>query len=85
LAERRDDMADDKSNRGRQDASRINIHEDYEVACWTKKFGVRKAELEAAVKRVGVRDEAVAKELGKAHASSEHRPAMRASGSITFC
>ena len=35
-------MADDKTNRGPQDAARINIHEDYEVAYWTKKFGVSK-------------------------------------------
>ncbi|WBO21544.1 DUF3606 domain-containing protein [Sphingomonas abietis] len=47
-------MSDDESNRGPQDASRVNIHEDYEVAYWTKKFGVGKAELEAAVKTVGV-------------------------------
>jgi Protein of unknown function (DUF3606) len=68
IVERRDDMADDKSKRGPQDASRINVHEDYEVAYWTDKFGVGKAELEAAVKKVGVSAEAVARELGKAHA-----------------
>jgi hypothetical protein len=61
-------MADDKSNRGPQDASRINIHEDYEVAYWTKKFGVSKEELVNAVDRAGVSVDAVAKELGKAHA-----------------
>ncbi len=61
-------MGDDKTNRGPQDASRINIHEDYEVAYWTRKFGVSKAELEAAVGKAGVSADAVAKELGKAHA-----------------
>ena len=61
-------MADDKSNRGPQDAARINIHEDYEVAYWTKRFGVGKTELEAAVAKVGVSADAVGKELGKAHA-----------------
>lgn len=61
-------MADDKTNRGPQDASRINIHEDYEVEYWTKKFGVSRAELEAAVKKAGVSANAVARELGKAHA-----------------
>lgn len=61
-------MGDDKTNRGPQDASRINMHEDYEVAYWTKKFGVTKAELEAAVKKAGVSVDAVAKALGKAHA-----------------
>ena len=61
-------MADDKTNRGPQDASRINIHEDYEVAYWTMKFDVTKAELEAAVGKVGVGADAVAKEFGKTHA-----------------
>jgi hypothetical protein len=58
-------MADDKSNRGPQDAARINIHEDYEVEYWTKKFGVSRSELEAAVAKAGVGADAVAKELGK--------------------
>jgi len=58
-------MADDKTNRGPQDAARINIHEDYELAYWTKKLGVSKAELEAAVGKAGVSADAVAKELGK--------------------
>jgi hypothetical protein len=60
-------MADDKTNRGPQDASRINIREDYEVAYWTEKFGVTKAELEAAIGKAGVSADAVAKALGKAH------------------
>lgn len=61
-------IADDKTNRGQQDASRINIHKTYEVAYWTKKFGVSKTELEAAVDKVGVSADAVATELGGAHA-----------------
>jgi hypothetical protein len=61
-------MADDKTNHGPQDASRINIHEDYEVAYWTKKFGVSRAELTAAVEKAGVSAAAVARELGKAPA-----------------
>jgi hypothetical protein len=61
-------MADDKTNRGPQDGSRINVHEDYEVAYWTKKFGVTKAQLEAAVAKVGVSAKAVAEDLGKADA-----------------
>jgi hypothetical protein len=32
-------MADDLKNRGAQDRSRVNIHEDYEVQYWTKKWG----------------------------------------------
>lgn len=58
-------MADDKSKRGPQDASRINVHEDYEVEYWTAKFGVTRAELEAAVKAAGIGSSAVARHLGK--------------------
>ena len=41
-------MADDLENRGAQDRSRVNVHEDYEVRYWTKKKGVTKEELVAA-------------------------------------
>ncbi len=58
-------MSDNKNDRGPQDASRIDIHEDYEVRYRTKALGVSKAELEAAVGKVGVSAEAVRKELGK--------------------
>ena len=59
-------MADDLKNRGAQDRARVNIHEDHEVAYWTKKWGISKEELAAAVKKTGVSADAVAKELGKA-------------------
>ncbi|MGH6872831.1 MAG: DUF3606 domain-containing protein [Rhizomicrobium sp.] len=58
-------MADDKSDRGPADRDRINIHEDYEVRYWTKKFGVTKAELVEAVKAVGVMAKDVAKYFNK--------------------
>ncbi len=58
-------MSDNKQDRGPQDASRINVHEDYEVRYWTKALDVTKDELEAAVKKVGVSADAVRKELGK--------------------
>ena len=58
-------MADNKDKTSPQDAARVNVHEDYEVAYWTKKWGVSKAELEAAVKKAGTSSAAVAKELGK--------------------
>jgi hypothetical protein len=54
---------DDKSKKGPQDSSRINMHEDYEVSYWTKKFGCTKQELQAAVNKVGVSAAAVEKEL----------------------
>ena len=58
-------MSDDKTKRSPQDRARVNVHEAYEVECWTYKWGVTRAELEAAVKRVGVSTAAVARELGK--------------------
>lgn len=58
-------MADDKSKTRPADASKINIHEDYEVEYWTKKFGCTKAQLVAAVKAVGTSAAAVQKYVGK--------------------
>lgn len=53
LTHREIHMADDKSNRGPADRSRINMHEDYEVRYWTGKFGCTKAKLQEAVNAVG--------------------------------
>ena len=58
-------MADDLKNRGAQDRSRVNIHEDHEVRYWTEKWGVTKQQLADAVKKAGVSADAVARELGK--------------------
>lgn len=58
-------MADNKAKVGKPDRDRVNIHEAYEVQYWCKKWGVTKAQLVAAVKKVGVMAKAVAKELGK--------------------
>ncbi|WP_380784871.1 DUF3606 domain-containing protein [Sphingomonas sp. R86521] len=55
-------MADDKTLRSTQDASKISLSEDYEVAYWTKKFDVTPDELREAVKTVG----------NGAHAVEEH-------------
>jgi len=56
-------MADDKTLRAPQDASRIALGEDYEVAYWTDKFGVSRDRLEDAVKAVGNGADAVEKHL----------------------
>lgn len=58
-------MADDKTIRGPQDRTRINLSEDFEVRYWTKKFGVTKQQLEDAVKTAGSSAGAVAHILGK--------------------
>jgi hypothetical protein len=60
-------MADDLKNRGAQDRSRVNVHEDHEVRYWTEKWGVTKDQLTKAVERAGVSAQAVARELGKSH------------------
>ena len=57
-------MADDKHKTG-ADRKRINIHEDYEVHDWSKKFGVSREQLIEAVKKVGPMADDVQQELGK--------------------
>jgi uncharacterized protein DUF3606 len=56
-------MADDKSNKGPQDRSRINLNEHHEVEYWSKKFGVTPQQLRDAVLKVGNSAEAVEREL----------------------
>ena len=56
-------MPDDKTKTRPQDASRVNIHEKYEVEYWSKKFKVTPEQLKAAVSKVGVSAKAVEKEL----------------------
>jgi Protein of unknown function (DUF3606) len=46
-------MRDDPRKKGKQDRSRINTSEDYEIRYWSKKFGVSPEKLKAAVKKVG--------------------------------
>jgi len=56
-------MADDKTKTAPQDAGRINVHEDYELQYWTKKFRVTPEKLREAVSKVGTSAEAVEREL----------------------
>ncbi|HEY2250001.1 MAG TPA: DUF3606 domain-containing protein [Planctomycetaceae bacterium] len=58
-------MADDKTKKAPQDSSKINIHEDYEVQYWTKRFGVSADVLKETVQKVGVSAEAVKRALAK--------------------
>jgi Protein of unknown function (DUF3606) len=58
-------MADNLGKRHPQDASRINIHEDWEVRYWTDKWRISRQELIDAIKQVGVQVSEVAKALGK--------------------
>ncbi|MGE5864073.1 MAG: DUF3606 domain-containing protein [Rhizobacter sp.] len=52
-------MADDKTLSGGQDRTRINVHEDYELRDWSRKFGVTPEQLKAAVQAVGTSAEAI--------------------------
>lgn len=56
-------MSDDLTKKRPQDASKINIHEPYEVNYWTDALKCTKAQLIAAVKAVGVSAVAVKKHL----------------------
>jgi hypothetical protein len=46
-------MADDKTKKGSEDRTRINLSERYEILYWREKFGVSESDLEAAVAKVG--------------------------------
>jgi hypothetical protein len=56
-------MADDLTKRGEPDRIRINIHEEHELAYWTRKWGISRDTLREAVAKVGVMVKDVAKEL----------------------
>ena len=58
-------MADDKTNRGPQDRSRVSLSEDYEVRYWTKELGVSKDELARLVQQHGNSVEKLRQALGK--------------------
>jgi hypothetical protein len=59
-------MADDKSKKGPQDPTRINLTEDYEVRYWSKKLRVTPDRLRAAIEKVGDSVKAVEYELKRA-------------------
>jgi len=56
-------MSDDKSKTRPQDASRINVHERYELDYWSKHFGVTPERLKEAVEKAGTSAKAVEAEL----------------------
>jgi hypothetical protein len=43
-------MADDLKETGRQEDARINLDQEYEMACWTERFG---NQLRSAVAKAG--------------------------------
>ena len=56
---------DNTKKTGSPDSKTINLSEDYEVAYWTKEFGISKKELSEAVAAAGKSAEAVRKHLKK--------------------
>jgi hypothetical protein len=58
-------MADDLTKRGEPDRIRINVNEEYEIAYWTRKWGIVRDTLREAVAKVGALVEDVAKEIGE--------------------
>jgi hypothetical protein len=58
-------MSDDTNNRGQADRSRIDVHEKYELAYWTKELGCTAEELKAAIAEVETSADAVRAHLGK--------------------
>jgi hypothetical protein len=68
-------MPDDQSDRGPQDRTRINLHEDHEIRHWTQVMGCTADELRAAVEAVGVSVDAVRRHLEDA--SFGGQPARR--------
>ena len=58
-------MSDDKTRKGPQDRSRVNVNEDYELRYWTGRFGVSEQELRDAVQHAGTSVAAVERQLKK--------------------
>jgi hypothetical protein len=56
-------LLDDTTKTGPQDAERVNVHEEYEVEYWCKRFGVTPTQLRAAVEKVGTSARRVETEL----------------------
>jgi len=50
---------DDKTKTGKEDDSRINVNESYELQYWSEKLNVSKERLKEAVAAVGTTVEAV--------------------------
>ena len=64
-------MTDNLKSTGGQDRKRINIHEDYELRDWSKKFDVTPEQLKEAVKAVGDRADDVELHLKGSRATTQ--------------
>ena len=61
-------MSDNLQHRGGQDRTRIDVHQDYELRDWARKFGVTREQLEEAVRAVGNSAQAVERHLKEKNA-----------------
>ena len=63
-------MADDKTRANGPDRQRIDVHQDYELRDWAKKFNVSTEQIKEAVQAVGDRAADVEMHLKGSRASS---------------
>ena len=63
-------MPDNLQYRGGQDRTRIDVHQDYELRDWARKFGVTREQLEEAVQAVGNSADAVERHLRERRSTS---------------
>jgi hypothetical protein len=75
-------MADNTSQRGGQDRERINVHQDYELRDWARKFDVSPEQIKEAVQAVGDRADKVEAHLKgvRSTTNSERVDASRGKG-----
>jgi hypothetical protein len=62
-------VSDDKHKAGGADRRRIDIHQDYELSDWARKFGVTKDQLKEAVQAAGTDAAKVEQHLKQSSAS----------------
>jgi hypothetical protein len=63
MTDKRKKKTEPDTRRTEPDTRQIDIHEAYELGYWSRRFGVSREELAAAVQRVGTKADAVAREL----------------------
>jgi hypothetical protein len=73
-------MADDKTKAGGSDRNRIDVHQDYELHDWARKFNVSPDQLKDAVKAVGDHADQVEMHLKGSRASSNAASQAAAEG-----
>jgi hypothetical protein len=72
-------MPDNLQQRGGRDRQRIDVHQDYELRDWSKKFGVTPERLKEAVQAVG-NESAKVEQYLKGHERSGGRGSERGGG-----